>query len=123
MEGGQVLVEPGQNVTLELFIDNVGDQDIGNLLLCSPLDADLVPANPTASQGRVQLVSQGLAVELDDLAPGATVEVSVDLGIPGDYPLGGVIESQAWLFFDGQRASTDLWTWALPPAWLPPTGE
>jgi hypothetical protein len=37
--------------------------------------------------------------------------------------LGGVIESQAWLFADGQRASTDLLTWALPPAYLPPTGR
>lgn len=121
--GGQPLVEPGQVVPLELLVDNSGDQAIRNLLLCSPLDPALVAANPTASQGRVQLESQGLVVELGDLAPGTTARISVDLDIPEDYPLGGVIESQAWLFFEGQQASTDLWTWALPPAWLPPTGE
>ena len=121
--GGRPLVEPGRVVPLQLLVDNSGDQAIRNLLLCSPLDPALVATNPTASQGRVQLESQGLVVELGDLAPGTTARISVDLGIPEDYPLGGVIESQAWLFFEGQQASTELWTWALPPAWLPPTGE
>ena len=116
-------MEPGQDATLELVVGNLSDQVVGNLLLCAPFDPDLVVTNPTASRGRAKLEPQGLVVELDELASGASARVSVDLGIPVDYPLGGVIESQALLFFNGQQASTDLWTWALPPAWLPPTGE
>jgi hypothetical protein len=35
-----------------------------------------------------------------------------------------VIENQGWLFSAaGLRASTGLLTWALPPAYLPPTGS
>ena len=66
---------------------------------------------------------EGLVVEVGDLAPGATATAEMSLTIPVDFPLGGVIQNQAWLFAGGQKASTSLLTWALPPAYLPPTGK
>jgi hypothetical protein len=64
-----------------------------------------------------------LLFEIAELAPGESAQVELALTIPADFPLGGVIENQAWLFGDGLQVSTDLLTWALPPAFLPPTGD
>lgn len=119
----ETLVVPGQTLTLRLMVTNQGADPVSDVLICNPLVAGLRPEQPTASQGQVRLEQEGLIVELGDLAPGARVEVSLVLTIPADYPLGGVIESQAWLFAGDQQASTGLLTWALPPAWLPPTGR
>ena len=68
-------------------------------------------------------MSEGLIVEVGDLLPGIKATAEMSLTIPVEFPLGGVIQDQAWLFAEGQRASTNLLTWALPPAYLPPTGE
>jgi hypothetical protein len=118
----QSLVVPGQQVLLRLSVTNGGAEVLPNALICNPLDPALLAGTPAASQGQARLESQGLIAELGDLAAGATARVELSLTVPADQPLGTVIEDQAWLFFDGQRASTSLWTWALPPAWLPPTG-
>lgn len=119
----QFLVVPGQEITLRLAVENVGAAAAPNVLICNPLDPALVPGQPVATQGQARVEPEGLLVELGNLAAGQEAEVELTLRIPTDYPLGGVIESQAWLFSDGLRASTDLLTWALPPAYLPPTGR
>lgn len=122
-ESGESLVVPGQTLTLRLTVANRGNSVARGVLICNPLPAALQRGQPNASQGRVRLEPQGLIAELGDLPAGQTAQVSLTLVIPPDYPLGGVIEDQAWLFSEGQRASTQLLTWALPPAWLPPTGQ
>lgn len=119
----QSLVTPGQSITLRLTVENTGSSALSNILICNPLAPTLVPGTPVTSQGRARLEPQGLLVELGALAPGQTAQVQLTLDIPLDHPPGEVIENQAWLFAGGQRASTDLWTWALPPAYLPPTGR
>lgn len=121
-ESAQFLVVPGQTINLRLTVTNNSSSTAHQVLICNPLDPNVQPNTPVASQGQARLEGQGLIAELGDLPPGATAQVNVELYIPTDYPLGRVIENQAWLFFDGQRASTSLLTWALPPAWLPPVG-
>lgn len=119
----QFLVVPGQTITLRLALENTGSSALQSVLICNPLDPVLVPDQPATTQGQARIESEGLLVELGNLAAGQTAQVELSLRIPADYPLGGVIESQAWLFAGGQRASTELLTWALPPAYLPPTGR
>lgn len=120
---GQPLAVPGQTVKLQLAVTNKGTATLKNVLVCNPLDPALTRGQPKASQGQVQLDAKGLIATLGDLPAGKTATVDVDLTVPATQPLGGVIENQAWLFSNGQAASTNLLTWALPPAWLPPTGK
>lgn len=122
-QSDEVLIVPGQTLHLRLLVANRSNAVVRNVVVCNPLVAALRPAQPVASQGAVRLEPEGLIAELGDLAPGREAQVSVTLAVPADYPLGSVIENQAWLFAEGQQASTGLWTWALPPAWLPPTGR
>lgn len=122
-QSDEALVVPEQTLHLRLLVSNRGSAAVRDVVICNPLVAALEPAQPTASQGSVRLEPEGLIAELGSLAAGQQAEVSVVLAIPADYPLGGVIENQAWLFAGDQQASTGLWTWALPPAWLPPTGD
>jgi hypothetical protein len=123
IESDQFLVVPGQTVTQRLLVENLGAVDLSDVLICNPLNPALAPGEPITTQGVARLEPEGLLVELGDLATGQAAQVELSLRIPADYPLGGVIESQAWLFADGQRASTNLLTWALPPSYLPPTGR
>lgn len=123
IESVQFLVVPGQTITQRLLVENTGASALSDVLICNPLNPALAPGQPTTTQGVARIEREGLLVELGDLAAGQRAQVDLSLRIPADYPLGGVIESQAWLFADGQRASTDLLTWALPPAYLPPTGR
>ena len=119
----QVLVVPGQTLLLQLTATNLGDKTLEDVLICNPLDPALQRGKPVVSQGKASLVPEGLVVEVGDLLPGIKATTEMSLTIPVGFPLGGVIEDQAWLFAGGQRASTNLLTWALPPAYLPPTGE
>jgi uncharacterized repeat protein (TIGR01451 family) len=123
IESDQFLVAPGQTVTLRLLVQNNGPTALSSVFICSPLNPALVAGRPTTTQGRARVESSGLLVELGDLDADQSARIELDLRIPVDFPLGGVIENQAWLFSNGQRASTDLLTWALPPAYLPPTGR
>jgi hypothetical protein len=123
IESDQFLVVPGQTITQRLLVENTGAGALSDVLICNPLNPALMPGQPATTQGVARIEPEGLLVELGDLAAGQTAQVDLSLRIPADYPLGGVIESQAWLFADGQRVSTDLLTWALPPAYLPPTGQ
>jgi uncharacterized repeat protein (TIGR01451 family) len=123
IESDQFLVVPGQTITQRLLVENSGAITLSDVLICNPLNRALVAGQPSTTQGIASIEPEGLLVELGDLAAGQTAQVELSLGIPVDYPLGGVIESQAWLFTGGQRASTELLTWALPPAYLPPTGR
>lgn len=120
----QYLVVPGQTITQRLVVRNTGSSALSNVLICNPLDPALTAGQPQTSQGQARVEPEGLLVELGNLGAGQTAQVELSLTIPADYPLGGVIESQAWLLWsNGQRASTDLLTWALPPAYLPSTGK
>ena len=123
VQSDQLLVVPGQQVTLRYIVTNQGDVDLADLLVCAPLEAILGRGQVSASDGAARLVADGLIFELADLAAGDSVTAEVQLTIPASAPLGSVIENQAWLFADGIQASTDLLTWALPPAFLPPTGH
>ncbi len=123
IESEQFLVVPGQTITQRLLVENIGAVALSDVLICNPLDPDLAPGQPTTTQGTARIEPEGLRVELGELAAGQSAQVELSLRIPADYPLGGVIESQAWLFAADQRASTELLTWALPPAYLPPTGR
>ena len=122
-DSDQGLVVPGQTLKLRLTATNLGDKTIEDVLICNPLDPALRRGKPKVSQGEASLVSEGLIVEVGDLLPGIKATAEMSLTIPVGFPLGGVIDDQAWLFAEGQRASTNLLTWALPPAYLPPTGE
>lgn len=123
-ESAQFLATPGQTVTQRLLVRNTGASTLSNVVICNPLNPALVAGAPQTTQGQARIEPEGLLVELGSLAAGKSAEVTLDLTIPADYPLGGVIESQAWLLWDaGQRASSELLTWALPPAYLPPTGR
>ena len=119
----QFLVVPGQTITQRLLVENTGAVALSEVVICNPLNPDLTPGQPTTTQGTARIEPEGLRVELGELAAGQSAQVELALRIPADYPLGGVIESQAWLFAAEQRASTELLTWALPPAYLPPTGR
>jgi uncharacterized repeat protein (TIGR01451 family) len=119
----QGLVVPGQVVTLRLKATNVGSDVVENVLICNPLDPALQPGTPNTSQGEAALVAQGLVVDVGILQPNVSATTELTLTIPIDFPLGGVVEDQAWLFAEGQQVSTSLLTWALPPAYLPPTGN
>lgn len=121
-QSDEFLVVPGQTFSLRLVVTNTGSAVARNVLICSPLPTELAKGQPQASQGRARIDRLGLVAELGDLAPGKTAEVAMTLTIPASYPLGGVIENQAWLFSGSQRGTTRLLTWALPPAWLPATG-
>lgn len=123
IESDQFLVVPGQVITQRLLVENTGAVALPDVLICNPLDPDMALGQPITTQGMASMEPEGLLVELGDLAAGQTAQIELNMRIPADYPLGGVIESQAWLFAAGQRASTDLLTWALPPAYLPPTGR
>lgn len=123
VESDQFLVVPGQQVTLRFVVANEGEEDLTGGLVCAPLAATLERGETSASGGAASLVENGLLFELDPLAPGDSARAEVLLTIPADAPLGSVIENQAWLFAEGVQASTDLLTWALPPAYLPPTGR
>jgi len=123
IESAQSLVVPGQTISQRLVVQNTGATDLSDVLICNPLNPALIPGAPTTTLGRARLEPQGLVVELGELAAGQSAQVELSLDIPANFPLGGVIESQAWLFGAGLRASTDLLTWALPPAYLPPTGD
>lgn len=123
-ESDQFLVAPGQTITQRLVVRNTGADALSNVVICNPLDPALAAGQPQTTQGQARVEAEGLLAELGNLAAGQTAQVELTLSIPADYPLGGVIESQAWLLWnEGQRASTDLLTWALPPAHLPPTGR
>jgi uncharacterized repeat protein (TIGR01451 family) len=122
-DSDQGLVVPGQTLKLRLTATNLGDKTIEDVLICNPLDQALQRGKPKVSQGKASLVAEGLVVEVGDLLPGIKATAEMSLTIPVGFPLGGVIDDQAWLFAEAQRASTDLLTWALPPAYLPPTGE
>ena len=122
-DSDQGLVVPGQTLLLRLTATNLGDKTIEDVLICNPLDPALQRGKPVVSQGKASLVSEGLVVEVGDLLPGIKATAEMSLTIPVGFPLGGVIEDQAWLFAGGQQASTNLLTWALPPAYLPPTGK
>lgn len=119
----QGLVVPGQVLTLRLTATNLGDDVVENVLICNPLDPALQRGTPTSTQGEASLVAQGLVVDVGDLLPAISATAELTLTIPIDFPLGGVIEDQAWLFAESQQVSTSLLTWALPPAYLPPTGK
>lgn len=119
----EYLVVPGQTVNLRLVVANRDTQTARNVLICAPLNPALQRGPVVASQGRARWEAEGLIVEMGNLPPGAAAEVQLSLAIPPTYPLGGVIEAQAWLFAEGRQVSTGLLTWALPPAWLPPTGR
>jgi uncharacterized repeat protein (TIGR01451 family) len=119
----QSLVVPGQMFSFRLTATNLGKETVADVRICDPIDAALLRGKPVTSQGKASLVPEGLIAELGALASGDTATVELSLTIPGDFPLGGVIENQAWLFANGQQASTSLQTWALPPAYLPPTGN
>lgn len=123
VQSEQFLVVPGQQVTLRYVIANESDTDLNDLLLCAPLEPFLTRGDVSASDGETQLVADGFTLELAQLAAGESAQVEVQLTIPADAPLGSVIENQAWLFAEGIQASSDLLTWALPPAYLPPTGQ
>jgi uncharacterized repeat protein (TIGR01451 family) len=123
IESNQFLVVPGQTITQRLLVKNTSTSGLPNVLICNPLNPALIAGQPNTTQGIASIEPKGLLVELGFLAASQTAQVELSLRIPADYPLGGVIESQAWLFAEGQRASTDLLTWALPPAYLPPTGQ
>lgn len=122
-QSDEYLVVPGQTVHLRLVVANDGTSTARNLRICAPLNPALQRTQPTASQGQVRLEQPGLVADLGDLGAGEEAVVALELDIPVEYPLGGVIEHQAWLFSAAQRASSNLWTWALPPGWLPPTGK
>lgn len=119
----QFLVVPGQTITQRLLVENTGAVALSEVVICNPLNPDLTPGQPTTTQGTARIEPEGLRVELGELAAGQSAQVELALRIPADYLLGDVIESQAWLFAAEQRASTELLTWALPPAYLPPTGR
>ncbi|MER2600450.1 MAG: hypothetical protein ABTQ73_13100 [Caldilineales bacterium] len=122
-ESNALLVTPGQTVTLRLVVENTGQATLPAVLICNPLHQALLAGVPQTSQGTARIEQQGLVAELGDLPAGRQAQVEVSLSIPGDFPLGGVIEDQAWLFSNNQRSSTDLLTWALPPVFLPNTGQ
>lgn len=123
-ESDQFLVVPGQTITQRLVVRNTGNSALANVVICNPLDPALTAGAPQTSQGQARVEPEGLLVELGSLPAGQSAQVTLSLEIPADHPLGGVLESQAWLLWDsGQRASTELLTWALPPAYLPPTGR
>lgn len=122
-DSDQGLVVPGQTLKLRLTATNLGGKTIEDVLICNPLDPALQRGKPEVSQGKASLVPEGLVVAVGDLLPGIKATAEMSLTIPVEFPLGGVIDDQAWLFAEGQRASTNLLTWALPPAYLPPTGE
>lgn len=122
-ESDQSMVVPGQIVTVRLIAENKGTAKLPGVVICDPLDPALISGQPQTSQGAARLEAQGLYVELGDLPAGGRAEVTLELQIPADYPLGRVLENQAWLFSGGSRASTGLQSWALPPAYLPPTGQ
>ena len=111
----QALVVPGQTLTLRLTATNLGNEVIGDVLICNPLDPALQRGKSVVSQGRATLAAEGLIIEFGDLLPGDSATAQISLTIPADFPLGGVIQDQAWLFAQNQRASTGLLTWALPP--------
>lgn len=119
----QSLVVPGQTFSFRLTATNQGKEAIADVRICDPIDPALTRGKPVTSQGKASLVPEGLIVEVGALAPGDTATIELPLTIPTDFPLGGVIENQAWLFANGQQVSTSLQTWALPPAYLPPTGS
>lgn len=119
----QGLVVPGQTITLRLDVTNLGTTSAEDLIICNPLDPALLRGKAMASQGKATLVPEGLIVELGDLPAGQSATAELTVTIPVNFPLGGVIEDQAWLYATGQQASTSLLTWALPPAYLPPTGK
>lgn len=123
VESDQFLVVPGQQVTLRYIVTNQGVADLTDLLICAPLEPILGRGQVSASDGTARLVADGLIVELAELAAGDSATVEIGLTIPASAPLGSVVENQAWLFADGIQASSDLLTWALPPAFLPPTGH
>ncbi len=124
VESPQFLVTPGQTITQRLLVRNTGASPLSNVVICNPLNPALAAGAPQTTQGQARIEPEGLLAELGSLAAGKSAEVKLELTIPADYPLGGVIESQAWLLWNsGQRASTELLTWALPPAHLPPTGR
>lgn len=122
-ESDQSMVVPGQIVAVRLIAENKGSAALLGVVICDPLEPALIPGQPQTSQGAARLEAQGLYVELGDLPAGGRAEVTLELQIPTDYPLGRVVENQAWLFSGGSRASTGLQSWALPPAYLPPTGQ
>jgi len=123
-ESDQFLVTPGQTITQRLVVRNTGSSALANVVICNPLNPALLAGQPQTTHGQARLEPEGLLVEIGSLAAGQTAQATLNLEIPADYPLGGVIESQAWLLWDnGQRASTELLTWALPPDHLPPTGR
>ncbi|MEZ4770208.1 MAG: hypothetical protein R2844_17500 [Caldilineales bacterium] len=123
VESDQFLVVPGQQVRLRYIVTNQGDTDLTDLLVCAPLETILGRGQVSASDGTARLVADGLLFELAELGAGDSATAEVQLTIPANASLGSVIENQAWLFADGIQASTDLLTWALPPAYLPPTGH
>ncbi|MEI2690717.1 MAG: hypothetical protein V9H69_13815 [Anaerolineae bacterium] len=123
-ESDQFLVVPGQTITQRLVVRNTGASPLANVVICNPLNPALLADQPQTTKGQARVEPEGLLAELGSLAAGQTAQVTLSLEIPADYPLGGVIESQAWLLWDSaQRASTELLTWALPPDHLPPTGR
>lgn len=123
IQSDQFLVVPGQQVSLRFVVTNNGDTDLTNVLVCAPIEAMLRRGAVSASDGEATLVADGLIFELAELAAGDSAQAEIQLTVPANTPLGSVIENQAWLFADGLQASTDLLTWALPPAYLPPTGH
>lgn len=122
-ESDQYLVTPGQTITLRLIVKNTGTSQLANLTVCNPIMAGLVVGQPTSTQGRAWVEQPGIVAQLGNLAAGSTARIDVKLSIPATQPLGGVIENQGWLFSGNQRSSTNLLTWALPPAYLPKTGQ
>lgn len=122
-ESDQYLVMPGQTITLRLIVKNTGTNQLANLTVCNPIMTGLVVGKPTSTQGRVWVEQPGIVAQLGNLAAGSTARIDVKLSIPATQPLGGVIENQGWLFSGNQRSSTNLLTWALPPAYLPKTGQ
>lgn len=89
------LVTPGQTVMLRLVVENTGQATLPAVLICNPLHQALLAGVPQTSQGTARIEQQGLVAELGDLPAGRQAQVEVSLSIPGDFPLGGVIEDQA----------------------------
>ncbi|MEA3337834.1 MAG: hypothetical protein U9R25_18230 [Chloroflexota bacterium] len=114
---------PGQNVQLSLNLKNLGSSPVHDVVVCNPLDSALELVDASVTQGTTRVMPGGVIAELGTVPPRGTAEIQLMLTIRGEQPLGTVIENQAWVAADDQRASTWLWTWALPPAWLPPTGN
>jgi len=113
---------PGSELVFTLQLTHAGPEELLDVRIEDVLPASLLLQEVAVYGGEVETAGNRVTITLDRLAPGLTVVITVRAQVVADVALGTIIDHQPVVYDADVEQRWPLWSVALPPAELPPTG-